>query len=92
MHFAASETIIFEAITGSHVRVSESILLLRVVVFVTETIPKPSKLSEMAYAVLQLICSYREKGIAIDTITKTTGYTSGNVFYFVKVLCELGYT
>jgi oxalate---CoA ligase len=43
----------------------------------------------MAYTALQLITRSRDKGIVIDDIAKTTGYSSGTAFYVVKVLQEL---
>jgi len=44
----------------------------------------------MAYTVLQLIASTRDAGMPVDDMTKTTGYSSGTLFYLVKTLQDLG--
>lgn len=43
----------------------------------------------MAYTALQIITRGRDKGVVVDEIAKTSGYSSGTAFYLVKVLTEL---
>jgi DNA-binding IclR family transcriptional regulator len=43
----------------------------------------------MAYSVLQLISRSRDGGMPVDDMTKTTGYSSGTLFYLVKTLQDL---
>lgn len=44
----------------------------------------------MAYTGLQIITRSRDVGIPVDDITKATGYSSGTMFYIVKILQDLG--
>lgn len=96
LRVAARRETIFEVLTGSHVLVSHKLRQLfddpmhSNISMPYCVCPQPAKLSEMTYTGLQIITRSRDVGIPVDDITKTTGYSSGTMFYIVKILQDLG--